>query len=113
MDQAYQQCIHPDCGATYGIDEVHLACSACAENGRQSLLDINYNWQRPDVPKSLKAFEHRCVFRMPRNMMHSFHSDHNAVHWKLVVKGDVAVGPDYERNFPVVVHPAANGEVET
>jgi threonine synthase len=61
MDTAYQQCIHPDCGATFGIDEVHLACSACAENGRQSLLDIKYNWQRPDVPKSLKAFEHRWM----------------------------------------------------
>lgn len=61
MDQAYQQCIHPDCGATYGVDEVHLACSACADHGRQSLLDIKYNWDRPDVPKSLKAFEHRWM----------------------------------------------------
>ena len=63
--------------------------------------------------KPAKAFEHRCAFQMPRDMMHSFHSDHNAVHWKLVVKGDVAVWPDYERNFPIVVHPAANGELET
>jgi threonine synthase len=59
MEHAYQQCIDPDCGATYGIDEVHLACSACAAKGKQSLLDIKYNWQRPDVPKKLKAFEHR------------------------------------------------------
>lgn len=61
MEHAYQQCIDPDCGATYGISEVHLACAACAEKGKQSLLDIKYNWQRPDVPKSLKAFEHRWM----------------------------------------------------
>ncbi|MCA9062677.1 MAG: threonine synthase [Planctomycetaceae bacterium] len=61
MQHAYQQCIHPDCGATYDVHEVHLACSACADKGRQSLLDIKYNWQRPDVPKSLKAFEHRWM----------------------------------------------------
>ncbi|GAB4188149.1 MAG: threonine synthase [Phycisphaeraceae bacterium] len=61
MQHAYQQCIDPDCGATFGVDEVHLTCPACAEKGRQSLLDIKYNWQRPDVPKSLKAFEHRWM----------------------------------------------------
>ncbi len=58
---AYQQCIDPDCGATFGIHEVHLACPVCAEKGKQSLLDIKYNWNRPDVPKSLKAFEHRWM----------------------------------------------------
>lgn len=61
MQHAYQQCIHPDCGATYDVHEVHLACSACAKLGRQSLLDIQYNWERPDVPKTLKAFEHRWM----------------------------------------------------
>jgi threonine synthase len=61
MDHAHQQCIHPDCGATYSVNEVHLTCPACTEGGRQSLLDIKYDWQRPDVPKSLKAFEHRWM----------------------------------------------------
>ncbi len=61
MQHAYQQCIDPDCGKTYGIKEVHLACEACAEKGKQSLLDIRYSWDRPDVPKSLKAFEHRWM----------------------------------------------------
>ena len=63
MEQAhaYQQCIDPDCGATFAISEVHLACPNCAEKGKQSLLDIRYNWDRPDVPKSLKAFEPRWM----------------------------------------------------
>ena len=61
MDHAFQQCIHPDCGASFSVDEVHLTCPACNEQGRQSLLDIKYNWDRPDVPKSLKAFEHRWM----------------------------------------------------
>src|SRR5687767_737226 len=51
---AFQQCINPDCGATYGVDEVHVACRKCG-----SLLDIEYDWSRLPVPKSLSFFEHR------------------------------------------------------
>jgi threonine synthase len=61
MDHAYQQCIHPDCNATFSVQEVHVACPRCAQSGRQSLLDVRYNWDRPDVPRSLKAFEHRWM----------------------------------------------------
>ncbi len=53
-DSAYQQCIHPDCGAIYGIDEVRVACAQCG-----GLLDIRYDWSRLSVPKSLNFFEHR------------------------------------------------------
>ncbi len=58
-DRAYQQCIHPDCAATFGVDEVHISCPACAKVGRQSLLDIRYDWSRLAVPSSLSFFEHR------------------------------------------------------
>lgn len=51
---AFQQCINPDCLAKFGIDEVHVACTKCG-----SLLDINYDWSRLPVPKSLSFFEHR------------------------------------------------------
>ncbi|HEV2295259.1 MAG TPA: threonine synthase [Tepidisphaeraceae bacterium] len=51
---AFQQCIHPACASTFGIDEVHVACPRCG-----SLLDIQYDWDRLPVPKSLNFFEHR------------------------------------------------------
>jgi threonine synthase len=51
---AFQQCINPACGGTYGIDEVHVSCPKCG-----NLLDIEYNWDRLSVPKSPSFFEHR------------------------------------------------------
>jgi threonine synthase len=51
---AYQQCINPDCQATFGVDEVHFSCPKCGE-----LLDICYNWEKTRVPRSLKDFEGR------------------------------------------------------
>jgi threonine synthase len=51
---AHQQCINLDCAATYGIDEVKVACTRCG-----SLLDIKYDWSKLPVPKSLGYFEHR------------------------------------------------------
>ena len=34
--------------------------------------------------------------------MHSFHSAHNSLNWKLVVRGEVAHWPPFERGFPIV-----------
>jgi threonine synthase len=53
-DRAFQQCINPACGGTFGTNEVHVACPKCG-----SLLDIKYDWNRLPVPKSLEFFEHR------------------------------------------------------
>ncbi len=53
-DRAYQQCLNPACGSTYGVDEVRISCTRCG-----SLLDIKYDWSRLPVPKSLSYFEHR------------------------------------------------------
>src|SRR4051812_26761273 len=53
-DRAFQQCISPACAATFGVDEVHVACPKCG-----SLLDIRYDWSRLPVPRSLNFFEHR------------------------------------------------------
>ncbi len=49
---AFQRCIRPRCAATYGIDEVLIACKACG-----SLLDIAYDWPRIGPPTSWKFFE--------------------------------------------------------
>lgn len=60
---AFQKCIHPDCGATFGIEEVHVSCPRCASSrgGRQSLLDIGYEWERIALPRSFGFFEHRWM----------------------------------------------------
>jgi hypothetical protein len=50
-------------------------------------------------------FEHQWSIRVPEGVMHSFKSTHNEVKWKLLVKGDVAGWPDFEREYPVIVFP--------
>ena len=42
---------------------------------------------------------------IPPQAMHSFQSEHNAVHWWLVVRGVPAYWPKFERRFPIVVYP--------
>ena len=52
-DVAFQRCISPVCGATYGVDEVRVACDVCG-----SLLDVVYDWDRlrpPDVVRVFRA----------------------------------------------------------
>jgi len=61
MEWAYQQCIDPDCNATFDVGEAHVACPRCAKSGKHSLLDVLYNWDRAVVPKSFSAFEHRWM----------------------------------------------------
>lgn len=51
-------------------------------------------------------FEEHCRLSIPPDAMHSFQSGHNGVNWKLLVHGEPAGLPDFERSFPVVVHPA-------
>jgi hypothetical protein len=55
--------------------------------------------------KRNERFEARAELRLPRGAMHSFLAAHNQVRWKLVVRGDVARWPDFERAFPIVVEP--------
>ncbi len=45
-DTAYQQCIHPDCAATFEVDRVLTACPKCG-----ALLDVQYDWDRLPVPR--------------------------------------------------------------
>ncbi|HUE73872.1 MAG TPA: threonine synthase [Pirellulaceae bacterium] len=51
-DFAFQRCIRPACSFTCGIDEVRTSCPTCGD-----LLDIEYEWERAAVPKTLKFFE--------------------------------------------------------
>jgi hypothetical protein len=50
-------------------------------------------------------FEHESILQFPGRVMHSFQSDHNAVHWMIVVEGVVEKWSNFERKFPLLVYP--------
>jgi threonine synthase len=51
-DVAFQQCIHPHCGATTDLGQTAFRCKACG-----GLLDVVYDWDRLPLPQSLRNFE--------------------------------------------------------
>lgn len=53
-DIAYQKCIAPDCGTTYGVEEVRVSCGRCGD-----LLDVAYNWDKAQIPSRISGFEDR------------------------------------------------------
>jgi len=57
-DVAFQQCIDPNCAATYAVQEVLVDCPRCG-----NLLDVRYDWSRCPVPKSLRSFEQKWTRR--------------------------------------------------
>src|SRR5437868_2694707 len=54
MAVAFQECINPDCRATYAVEEVKVACTKCG-----SLLDVKYDWAKSNPPRSMSFFESR------------------------------------------------------
>jgi threonine synthase len=58
MELALQRCIAADCGETYALNDARVACGRCGE-----LLDVAYDWDRAEVPDSLKAYEHKWARR--------------------------------------------------
>jgi len=64
-------------------------------------------YRRDDFAIDLRTpFEWQSSFRVPSNAVHSFHSAHNRVLWKLVVKKEIEAWPTVVRSFPLVVYPA-------
>ncbi|MEI6239297.1 MAG: hypothetical protein WCR51_02800 [Planctomycetia bacterium] len=51
-------------------------------------------------------FETHVTVTIPPGAMHSFTSEHNAVRWRIVVRGQPDRWPAFERAFPLVVYPA-------
>lgn len=54
----------------------------------------------PGIP-----FEQMLTVEIPPDAMHSFQSEHNAINWRLVVRGEAEAWPPFERSFPIIVHP--------
>jgi len=59
MSVAFQQCIHPDCAATFDVGQILTACPKCG-----NLLDVSYDWNAIPVPMSLTEFERRWTTRL-------------------------------------------------
>jgi threonine synthase len=55
---AYQQCINPECRTTVSVDRTIFECPNCGD-----LLDVVYDWDRAEVPSSLKWFEKKWAER--------------------------------------------------
>jgi hypothetical protein len=53
--------------------------------------------------------EARGPLRIPDEAMHSFEAVHNRIRWKIVVVGDVAGWPNFQREFTVLVYPTRQG----
>ena len=52
-----------------------------------------------------KPLELDCTVSLPVDMMHSFHSEHSALVWRIVVEGESTKWPAFCRSFPVAVYP--------
>src|SRR5258708_7591136 len=53
-ENAFQRCLNPDCSQQYPVTQTLTACPACGD-----LLDIEYNWDRLQIPRSLREIEAR------------------------------------------------------
>jgi hypothetical protein len=67
---------------------------------RQSCFERRDFHIEPGVP-----FQDACAVTVPVTAMHSFHSQHNAIRWTLVVHGEAEAWPGFDRGFPIVVYP--------
>src|ERR1700722_14234050 len=52
MDAVYQRCIDPSCDGVCDLSATGFLCPRCG-----GLLDVAYDWNRLQPPKSLAAFE--------------------------------------------------------
>ncbi len=79
-----------------------------ARNERQRVFQQRV-FRREDFAISAHApLDVRCPVQVPAGAMHSFKSPHNEINWKILVKGEAAGWPDYERSFPLIIHPSSS-----
>ncbi len=58
MDAVFQRCINPSCGATCAVEQTSFLCPRCG-----GLLDVGYDWNRLQPPRSLRDFEAKWADR--------------------------------------------------
>jgi threonine synthase len=58
MDAVFQRCINPACAATLSVDDTSFVCARCG-----NLLDVAYDWDRVQPPRSLREFEAKWAER--------------------------------------------------
>ncbi len=57
-ETSFQQCMNPQCAATFSVQESYFACPKC-----QDLLDVHYDWNQLAAPTKLSALETRWATR--------------------------------------------------
>lgn len=71
----------------------------------RTVLEIPLHRQEKIKIEPATPLRTTCTLVVPNAAMHSFQSEHNAVHWKLVVLCEPAHWPAFERRYPIVVYP--------
>lgn len=66
--------------------------------------EIVKEWTNLEITPGVR-FETHVTVTIPAGAMHSFASEHNAVQWRIVVRGQPERWPGFVRVFPVIVHP--------
>ena len=61
-------------------------------------------WTNLEITPGVR-FETHVTVTIPVGAMHSFASEHNAVRWRIVVRGQPERWPGFVRVFPVIVYP--------
>lgn len=74
--------------------------------------DVVKEWTNLQITPGVR-FETHVTVAIPAGVMHSFVSEHNAVRWRIVVRGQPDRWPGFVRAFPVVVYPATSAEPAT
>lgn len=69
--------------------------------------DVVKEWTNLEITPGVR-FETHVTVAIPAGAMHSFVSEHNAVRWRIVVRGQPDRWPEFVRVFPVVVYPATS-----
>jgi hypothetical protein len=93
--------------------EIVLACDerATYHQGTDTRTDVQRVFEKRFYHREDFAIvpgdqlEDRFVLTVPPEAMHSLATDHNEVAWSLIVRGDVAHWPDYDRRFRVCIYP--------
>ena len=66
----------------------------------QQVYERNNFQIEPGIP-----FHTTCSVPIAPGAMLSFQWEHNAVHWRLLVRGSLVRWPKFERRFPIIVYP--------